>query len=145
MTALTLPAADAPAEEWGRLAVSLPGWRWMPGMRAVDSTGEDTPGRVFDSSGCVVFEDQDRELTEERVYLCDVPDSDDPATAGCLLRLLESEDISLHSDGNGSPIYLDWWDPKTPMNDPIRFEAPTIGRVCIMVAVHLGRWPGGAE
>ena len=19
-------------EEWGRLAVSLPGWRWMPGM-----------------------------------------------------------------------------------------------------------------
>ena len=60
-----------------------------------------------------------------------------------MLRLLESEDISLHSDGNGSPIYLDWWDPKTPMNDPIRFEAPTIGRVCIMVAAHIGRWPGG--
>ena len=32
MTALELPAPDAPAEEWGRLAVSLPGWRWMPGM-----------------------------------------------------------------------------------------------------------------
>ncbi len=24
----TIPAANAPAEEWGRLAVSLPGWRW---------------------------------------------------------------------------------------------------------------------
>jgi len=21
------------AEDWGRVAVSLPGWRWMPGMR----------------------------------------------------------------------------------------------------------------
>ena len=27
MTAYTLPAPDAPAEEWGRLAVSLPGGR----------------------------------------------------------------------------------------------------------------------
>lgn len=32
MTAYTLPAPDAPAEEWGRLAVSIPGWLWMPGM-----------------------------------------------------------------------------------------------------------------
>lgn len=35
MTALQTPAADAPASEWGRLAVSIPGWRnprlpWMP-------------------------------------------------------------------------------------------------------------------
>jgi hypothetical protein len=27
MTAFDLPAADAPASEWGRLAVSIPGWR----------------------------------------------------------------------------------------------------------------------
>lgn len=82
------------------------------------------------------------DLPQASFYL---PDPDQPAWEGWMLRLLESEDISLHSDGNGSPIYLDWWDPKTPMNDPIRFEAPTIGRVCIMVAVHLGRWPGGAK
>lgn len=26
MSALTLPAADAPAQEWGRLAMRIPGW-----------------------------------------------------------------------------------------------------------------------
>jgi len=26
----TLPAPDAPAEDWGRVAVALPGWRWRP-------------------------------------------------------------------------------------------------------------------
>ena len=126
MTALELPAPDATFEEWGRLAVSLPGWRWMPGML---DTKNNRWGEVT------------LELCRE--WRDSAPYPDDPAVAGCMLRLLESEDISLHSDGNGSPIYLDWWDPKTPMNDPIRFEAPTIGRVCIMVAAHIGRWPGG--
>ena len=46
------------AEEWGRLAVSLPGWRWMAGMQTLSLP---TPG---------------------------LPDPDDPATAGCLLALL---------------------------------------------------------
>ena len=46
------------AEEWGRLAVSLPGWRWMRGMQTLPLP---TPG---------------------------APDPDDPATAGCLLALL---------------------------------------------------------
>lgn len=35
MSAFELPASDAPAEEWGALAVSIPDWRnprlpWMP-------------------------------------------------------------------------------------------------------------------
>jgi len=46
------------AEEWGRLAVSLPGWRWMHGMQMLPLPN---PG---------------------------LPDPDDPATAGCLLALL---------------------------------------------------------
>ena len=46
------------AEEWGRLAVSLPGWRWMSGMQTLHLPN---PG---------------------------LPDPDDPATAGCLLAML---------------------------------------------------------
>ncbi len=32
MSPFELPAADAPAEEWGRLATRIPGWRWPAGM-----------------------------------------------------------------------------------------------------------------
>ena len=136
MTALALPSPDAPAAEWGRLAVSLPGWRWLPGMRAVDSTGEDTPGRVFDSSGFVVFEDQDRELTEERVYLHDVPDPDDPATAGCFLALLGPCEVG-HDDTD--PECGPW-----SVEIPAHFRmGVTIGRAAISVAAANGRWPGG--
>lgn len=38
MTAYTLPAPDAPADEWGRLAVSIPGWRW-PGSGTTELMG----------------------------------------------------------------------------------------------------------
>tara|TARA_R110000851_G_scaffold26200_3_gene74557 strand:- start:1929 stop:2267 length:339 start_codon:yes stop_codon:yes gene_type:complete len=79
MTALQTPAADAPAEEWGRLAVSIPGWRWMPGM--IDT---------YPSFRLVV--DYDPELDD----LSDcVPDPDDPATAGCLLALLGAQVFSV--------------------------------------------------
>jgi len=32
MTALQTPAADAPASEWGSLAVSIPGWQCRPDL-----------------------------------------------------------------------------------------------------------------
>ena len=40
MTALTPPAADAPAAEWGALAVSIPGWRWPDGKFAIEGWTE---------------------------------------------------------------------------------------------------------
>ena len=102
----------------------------MPGMRAIDSTGEDTPGRLMDFSGLVVYEDQDRELHEERVYLHDVPDPDDPATAGCLLALLGNERWRLHIDDVGGIGHL-------------IHVGESLGRACIAAAAALGRWPGG--
>ena len=141
MTALQTPAPDAPVEEWGAFAESIPGWRWMPGMRAIDSTGEDTPGRLMDFSGLVVYEDQDRELHEERVYLHDVPDPDDPATAGCLLALLgpyaQHLECRVRTSGGvvwracTGTIVLTVWEP--------------LGRAAIAAAAANGRWPGGGE
>ena len=68
MSIYKIPAPDAPGEEWGRLAVSLPGWRWMPGML-------DQKNRRYHVT-----------VPHE---LCDAvwPDPDDGATGGCLLEL----------------------------------------------------------
>ena len=125
MTALKTPAADAPAEEWGRLAVAIPGWRWMPGM--IDT---------YPSFRLVV--DYDPELDD----LSDsVPDPDDPATAGCLLALLEpASPCPFRRPGGlwvvtaGQPPTGSWDLPSLPL-----------GRACIAAAAALGRWPGGAS
>jgi len=39
VSALKTPADDAPAEEWGRFAASIPDWQWMPGMRVLHIEG----------------------------------------------------------------------------------------------------------
>ena len=71
------------AEEWGRLAVSLPGFMWMPGMLQRRVTGPcQGSRRSIDSD----YHDTGHEA---RVMAGDTwPDPDDPATEGCLLALL---------------------------------------------------------
>jgi hypothetical protein len=54
-----IPGPDATAEEWGRLAVSLPGWRWLGGMAyayedAGDETGWSKECLEDDACGCGV-------------------------------------------------------------------------------------------
>lgn len=116
MTEFTIPAPDAPAEEWGRLAVAIPGWRWMPGMRD-GRTGE----RHEDGDGPWLVNKW--------------PDPDDPATEGCLLRLL----------GPGARV---WQDPSDGLwtvdaNGVRASMYLSLGRACIAAAA-LGEWPGGA-
>jgi len=107
------------AEEWGRLAVSLPGWRWMPGMQ----TCEDDSVRII-IGGTTIEGD-------------DWPNPDDPATAGCLLALL----------GRGArklvPPFRDcsWW--CIYLSGGGYVEERTLGRACIAAAAAIGRWPGG--
>ena len=120
------------AEEWGRVAVSLPGWRWMPGM-FVPSPGY---GRLDDD-----------DVSDHPLYRLPLrhadecwPDPDDPATAGCLLALLgvQAVDVVCPAANGGR------WAVSVSGPHHIGIGS-TLGRACIAAAVALGRWPGGAE
>ena len=100
------------AEDWGRLAVSLPGWRWMAGMQTLPLP---TPG---------------------------LPDPNDPATAGCLLALLEGANPRPYRRPGGL------WVVAAGMGfavEPDSLQPRTLGRACIAAAEALGRWPNGGR
>ncbi len=79
-------------------AVACPGWRWMPGMRAVSPSGKhwrvwsDTRS-VYEPEGCM-----DSAPAE---WSKDVPDLTDPATLGCLLALVR--------EAWGEPLMHVWY------------------------------------
>ena len=102
------------AEEWGRVAVSLSGWRWMPGMRN-------------DRGGRLVVGDESARRT---------PDPDDPATAGCLLVML-GPGASINATGGRVTAWL------RVAGARVEGSGTDIGRACIAAAETLGRWPGG--
>ena len=107
------------------MAVSLPGWRWMPGMRNVVPPRRDGPGfasRILDA-----------ELTGPPP-LTGLPDPDDPATAGCLLALLGS--FAVYDDGPTTWVCE---------HHGARSVQRNVGRACIAAAEALGRWPGGDQ
>jgi len=117
------------AEDWGRVAVSLPGWRWMPGM-LVPHRGY---GRLDDD-----------DVSDHPLYRLPMrddanawPDPDDPATEGCLTRLLgpaRAARQALHAKGchdDAHRLHIAFMLGKD------------IGRACIAAAEALGRWPGG--
>lgn len=119
-------------EEWGRVAVSLPGWRWMPGMLT-------NIGRLCQKRG--------RPLSQGNVALylpgggspgrALVPDPDDPATEGCMVRLLGPVHEAVWYTGD-----CDRW--VVAVGEQRRLYT-SLGRACIAAAEALGRWPGGAE
>jgi hypothetical protein len=111
--------SERTAEAWGRLAVSLPGWRWMPGMQACEDDRIIFGGTKIEGDHW--------------------PDPDDPATEGCMVRLLGPVNKQISPpfmSGSGWVIYS------------IQFGwvgGSTLGRACIAVAEAFGRWPGGTE
>jgi len=130
MTAYTLPASDAPAEDWGRVAVSLPGWRWMPGTLNV------VPPRYDGGTGFWARTERDGWTPSLTGY----PDPDDPATEGCIMRLL-TRTCWIHRAAVlplGAQVTVE-----TPDGRTVTGRGSTLGRACIAAAAAIGRWPGG--
>ena len=69
-----------------------------------------------------------------------VPDSDDPATSGCLLHLAGFPPVSYHSDVGWSLSY--YKETGLYTGEDREAVAPTLGQACQALAKDLGRWPG---
>ena len=117
MSALKTPDDDAPAAEWGALAVPIPGWRsprlpWLPYLLSPSQTSN-------------------------------VPDPDHWAWEGWLLRLLGNERWRLHLDDVGEWSFWVNGPPETHGTGHLIHVGESLGRACIATAAALGRWPGG--
>lgn len=120
--------SERTAEEWGRIAVSLPGWTWMPGM--LDTEGDRYVYLGVDGGKGAW------------------PDPDDPATEGCMVRLLGHGIYAIRLAGlepDGTALWQ--WHNPTPDDAGEQWSAERLplGRACIAAAAAIGRWPGGAE
>ena len=125
-----------------REAMSLPGFRWMPGMlddgleRYIAHDSMETPSETNGTDGGWKVADSPRTLDPERLIT-----PDDPATGGCLLELLgttahvwrctKTGEWCIRSGGGSTLSEYD-------------AEGHTLGQACIAAALALGRWPGGA-
>ena len=96
-------------EELAKRAVACKYWRWMPGMRALDSSGEEHLARVIDHRRSVVYEDKDGAIHDGVLSRSDVPDFIDPATLGCVMSLVRKAyaNAVVITLGNG------WWSVET--------------------------------
>jgi len=141
-----------------REAMSLPGFRWMPGMRddegviilLVDDDGTPVewapipPGRALHtvvtghgSPGWCFVEWEGRILN-----------SHDPATGGCLLELLgpcwSAAAMSQSSDDRFVVEPAEDCGSGMIEHGATIGRGHTLGQACIAAALVLGRWPGGA-
>ena len=114
------------AEDWGRVAVGLPGWPYHQ-----PESYKQEPRR------------SQRGIRWVRATLPHgewVPDPADPATAGCMLAMLEAvgPNWCIHPTQGRYLNFAQEWGRDVVF-------APTLGRACIAAAEALGRWPGGDQ
>jgi len=130
------------AEEWGRVAVSLPGWRWMPGMRyhyggfsAATGASENYVDRLWED---------DAGPYDHAIF--PAPDPNDPATFGCILELYSNSPgwhwVEVDAVEYGYRLCT-WMGRGSPVVRGPLARNPSIA--VIAAAEALGRWPGGAS
>ena len=125
--------AERTAEEWGRVAVSLPCapacWDDLEGV-----DGHDAPGAVC-ADGTWWSPD-----SADGMFL----DVDHPATEGCLARLLGPR-VLIRVMPREARRVVEVVIPSGMTADgrPTVVRDEMLGRACIAAAEALGRWPGG--
>jgi hypothetical protein len=147
------------AEDWGRVAVSLPDFSWAGCDAWYAPRGSQ--GRRWDLEagvaikvhvlrhGAIGYPDAVRCVPADgealpsglTVFDCEAGDlvlRDTPATAGCLLALLAPRGVYIVPCDQRKG----WWRAIIPAGAWPE-SAPTLGRACIAAAEALGRWPGG--
>ena len=155
MSLLPLPAPDAPASEWGRLAVSIPGWHWPktdsawypPGFVKTDGYAS----WVYEGGLCKrdLYAACPADLAMHLIHDCAVcPDPDHWAWEGWLRRMLGDPLTRVFWYGINVTVRVNIMPPKGERvfiaeHGERGFNQPTIGRACIAAAAALGRWPGG--
>lgn len=140
------PVAERTAEEWGRVALGLPGFDWRSGMWVHALVEGDESWYRLDGEPDGLYKESDILVHESRIYddtddVSDLwPDPDDPATIGCLLALLGPEwSIRYDPDRPGPDRYTAYC-PGVGRGD-----GSTRGRACIAAAEARGCWPGGTR
>ena len=133
MSALKTPAPDAPAEQWGEFAVSIPGWRWPDGMHWA------APGFVASWTGSIPTNDVRRyvRVGSPPVY----PDPDHWAWWGWLVRMLGpyAQHLECRVRTSGGVVW------RVCTGVIVVTEWLPLGRAAIAAAASVGRWPGGEE
>ena len=121
------------SDDLSKRAVSLPGFRWMPGMLTV--TGYRLVRPLHGMWRITQHAPENHLDCVDPARHNFVPDPDDPATAGCLLALL----------GPGVRVWMDGADGLWTV-EVGRVRASmhsTLNRACIAAAETARAWPGG--
>ena len=126
-------------EELAQKAVSLPGWRWMPGSKIVGPHGvggfivlaEGGEWKVCNRAGSSW-------LSAQEIGAC-LPDLTHSGVGGILLDMLKSVLRQSWHDSD----YNEWIVELEPSEDyDIRsVTAPHLAEACALAAVGLGGWP----
>ena len=132
MTALKTPAPDAPAEEWGAFAASIPGapaaWHRTEEFILVTGDGQH-----------IALDGTWWSPIANRAGLLSL-DVDHPATAGCLWVLAGRPEVMVERGGERVRI---WDGSPQSIAQQLSGTGPTKGRALIAYAAASGRWPGG--